>query len=107
MSLTTEEVIGGMYRAHRAGQPFAALMANPHFASLPLEQKKDVLQGLRQRMSGESTSAVNAITTVLKNMAGGALGAVPLGLAIPMGLEMAENGTKNSVLAALPYGFPE
>lgn len=101
MSLTTEEVIGGMYRAHRAGQPFAALMANPHFASLPLEQKKDVLQGLRQRMSGESTSAVNAITTVLKNMAGGALGAVPLGIAIPMGLEMAENGTKNSVLAAL------
>jgi hypothetical protein len=101
MSLTTEEVIGGMYRAHRAGQPFAALMANPLFANLPLAEKQKVLGGLRQRVEGESTSTASAITTVLKSMAGGAAGAIPMGLAIPLGLELSENGTKKSVLEAL------
>lgn len=102
MSLTTEEIIGGMYRAHRAGQPFAALVANPQFANLPMEQKQQVLSGLRQRMGGESTSAVNALTSIVKSTAGGALAGVPLGVAVPLALEMSDSGaTKKSVLAAL------
>ena len=102
MSLTTEEIIGGMYRAHRAGQPFAALVANPQFANLPLETKQEVLAGLRARMGGESTSAVNALTSVIKGAAGGALSAVPLGVVIPAAVELAESGaTRKSVLSAL------
>lgn len=102
MSLTTEEIIGGMYRAHRAGQPFAALVANPQFANLPMEQKQKVLAGLRQRMGGETSSPVNALTSVVKGTAGGALAGLPLGVAVPMALEMAETGvSKKSVLAAL------
>lgn len=101
MSLTTEEIIGGMYRAHKAGQPFAALVANPQFANLPIEDKKKVLSGLRERMGGESTSTVNAITSMLKSMAGGALAGVPLGAAVPLALEFSEGGTKRSVLEAL------
>lgn len=102
MSLTTEDIIGGMYRAHRAGQPFAALTANPQFANLPMEQKQEVLAGLRSRMGGGSTSTVNAISSLLRSTAGGALGAIPLGAAIPLALEMSEGGaTKKSVIAAL------
>lgn len=102
MSLTTEEIIGGMYRAHRAGQPFAALVANPQFANLPMEQKQKVLAGLRQRMGGETSSPVNALTSVIKGAAGGALAGVPLGVAVPMALEMSETGaSRKSVLAAL------
>ena len=102
MSLTTEEIIGGMYRAHRAGQPFAALVANPQFANLPMEQKQQVLAGLRQRMGGETSSPVNALTSIVKGTAGGALAGLPLGVAVPMALEMSETGvTRKSVLAAL------
>lgn len=102
MSLTTEEIIGGMYRAHRAGQPFAALVANPQFANLPMEQKQQVLAGLRQRMGGETSSPVNALTSVIKGTAGGALAGLPLGVAVPLALEMSESGaTKKSVIAAL------
>lgn len=104
MSLTTEEIIGGMYRAHQAGQPFAALVANPQFANLPLEQKKQVLAGLRQRMGGETSSAVNALTSLVKGTAGGALAGLPLGAAVPIALEMSESGaTKKSVLTALKF----
>lgn len=102
MSLTTEEIIGGMYRAHRAGQPFAALVANPQFANLPMEQKQKVLAGLRQRMGGETSSPVNALTSIVKGTAGGALAGLPLGVAVPMALEMSETGvSRKSVLAAL------
>lgn len=104
MSLTTEEIIGGMYRAHRAGQPFAALVANPQFANLPVEQKKEVLVGLRQRMGGESSSAVNALTTLIRSTAGGALAGLPMGAAVPLALELSESGaTKKSVLDALKF----
>lgn len=104
MSLTTEEIIGGMYRAHRAGQPFAALVANPQFANLPLEQKKEVLAGLRQRMGGETSSTANALTAMIKGTAGGALSGIPLGVAVPLALEMSESGaTKRSVLEALKF----
>lgn len=101
MSLSTEEIIGGMHRAHRAGQSFAALMANPLFANLPLDEKQKVLAGLHSRISGESPSVASAITTVLKGMAGGAASALPLGIAIPLGMELAEDGTKRSVVEAL------
>jgi hypothetical protein len=102
MSLTTEEIIGGMYRAHQAGQPFAALVANPHFANLSLEDKKQVLAGFRKRMGGESSSAVNAIANVVKGTAGGAAAGIPLGMAVPLALEMSETGaTRRSVLDAL------
>ncbi len=102
MSLTTEEIIGGMYRAHRAGQPFAALVANPQFANLPQEQKKEVLAGLRQRMGGETSSPVNALTSIIKGTAGGAVAGLPLGVAVPIALEMSDSGaSKRSVLTAL------
>ena len=102
MSLTTEEIIGGMYRAHKAGQPFAALVANPQFANLSLEDKKQVLAGFRKRIGGESSSTVNALTNVVKGTVGGAAAGVPLGMAVPLALEMSESGaTKRSVLDAL------
>lgn len=101
MSLTTEEIIGGMHRAHRAGQSFAGLMANPLFANLPLDEKQKVLGGLQQRISGESPSTASAISTLLTGMAGGAASALPLGIAIPLGMELAEDGTKRSVVEAL------
>jgi len=101
MSLTTEEIIGGMHRAHRAGQSFAALMANPLFANLPLDQKQKVLGGLHAHIAGESPSTAGAIATLLKGMAGGAASAIPVGIAIPLGMELAEDGTKRSVLEAL------
>lgn len=99
--MTTEEIIGGMYRAHQAGQPFAALVANPQFANLPQEQKKQVLAGFRQRMGG-GPSSINALTSVIKGTAGGALAGLPLGVAVPLAIELAESGaTKKSVLSAL------
>lgn len=102
MSLTTEEIIGGMYRAHQAGQPFAALVANPQFANLSQEHKKEVLAGLRQRMGGETSSPVNALTSIVKGTAGGAIAGLPLGVAVPIALEMSDSGaTKRSVLTAL------
>lgn len=104
MSLTTEEIIGGMYRAHQAGQPFAALVANPQFASLPLEQKKQVLAGLRQRMGGETSSTANTLTTMIKGTAGGALSGLPLGVAVPLALELSQgDGGRKGVLQALKF----
>lgn len=102
MSLTTEEIIGGMYRAHQAGQPFAALVANPQFANLPLEEKKQVLAGFRHRVGSETTSPVNTLTNIVKGTAGGAAAGIPIGMAVPLALEMSQSGaTKKSVLAAL------
>lgn len=101
MSLTNTEIIGGMHRAHKAGQPFTSLLSNPHFASLPLADKKEVLAGLRARVKDQKASLTGMAGSVLKNTVGGAAATVPLAALIPLGIELGPGSNKGRVLGAL------
>lgn len=101
MSLTNSEIIGGMHRAYKAGQPFTSLLSNPQFASLPLADKKEVIAGLRERMKDHKPSVAGMAGNVLKNTLGGAAATVPLASLIPLGIELGSGANKGRVLGAL------